>query len=203
MGVRTRIEGFDKSLRLTFAADLAPEARSRALASAARDGIETAAAQNERVLGARPPVETFVDGVRGAALERVKPDGTIVAEFVLVQDALRWIAEQLALHSPVLTGRYRASHILFADDAEVPAGSPPPAAGEYVFLSPLPYARKIEAGRSNQAPDGVYEAVAALANRRFGNLARIRFTYRALASAPSGKGRARDNRRPAIVVGLR
>jgi hypothetical protein len=41
-----------------------------------------------------------------------------------------------------------------------------------------PYARKIERGHSKQAPNGVYETVAHLAARRFGNMARIRFGYR-------------------------
>jgi hypothetical protein len=42
-----------------------------------------------------------------------------------------------------------------------------------------PYARKIEKGLSPAAPDGVYEVVAALAKRRFGNIASIKFSYRA------------------------
>ena len=54
------------------------------------------------------------------------------------------------------------------------------AAEEYVFINTQPYARKIEGtgGRrmAPQAPDGVYQAVATLAQRRFGNIARITFS---------------------------
>jgi hypothetical protein len=80
-----------------------------------------------------------------------------------------------------------------------------------VFLSPLPYSRKLEgsAGRppiSRQAPHGVFEATAVLAGQRFGNQALIRFSFRA---PPGGEilggkaGGASDGRVPAIVVTLR
>ena len=98
------------------------------------------------------------------------------------------------MHSPVLTGRFAKSHELFADgvDTENPNIAPP--AEEYVFLNTQPYARKIERGRSPQAPDGVYQAVATLAQRRFGNIARITFSYREVRGG---------ERNPAIIVRLR
>nr|WP_143846005.1 hypothetical protein [Bradyrhizobium cosmicum]QDP27016.1 hypothetical protein FNV92_34900 [Bradyrhizobium cosmicum] len=92
----------------------------------------------------------------------------IVYSFELLGELFGWISEQLRTFAPVLTGEFRDSFQFFADGVLVdPAGEVSPAR-EYVFLSPLPYARKIEgsSGRppeSRQAPHGVFEAVAALA----------------------------------------
>ena len=108
-------------------------------------------------------------------------------------------------NSPYLTGAYAASHKLYADGVETDAQNPKPAE-RYVFLSTLPYARKIEGirkggekkpGQSKQAPDGVYEGVAALARARFGNLAWIRFTFDSTAA------QAKGDRFPAIAITLR
>jgi hypothetical protein len=145
----------------------------------------------------------FVDGVRGAALQTVKPNGIIVAEFELVTDVLRYIGEQLVLNSPVDTRRYEQSHKLFADGVEIEPSSQILTADEYVFINTVPYARKIERGLSPQAPDGVYQAVATMAKRRFSRVARISFSYRGLiggfvAGGPAGN--RSDTRQPAIIV---
>jgi hypothetical protein len=74
-------------------------------------------------------------------------------------------------------------------------------AREWVFVSVAPYARRIERGWSRQAPDGVYQAVAALARRRFGSLAMVQFTYRGVSGLSFPKRRsAADMRPPAIVI---
>ena len=176
------------------------------LAAFAADAIEDAKQQNKRVLGVVPPYEVYVDGREGAPLTSVQPNGTIRAEFQLVNEVLAWINTQLQMHSPVLTGRYAKSHELFADgiDTENPNMAPP--AEEYVFLNIQPYARKIERGLSPQAPDGVYQAVATLAQRRFGNVAKITFSYRTAFGGAIIGGKAGDRselRNPAIIVSLR
>ena len=91
-----------------------------------------------------------------------------------------------------------------------------------MFLNAQSYARKIERGQSSQAPDGVYEAVAAMAARRFGNVARIRFGFRSVqegALVPNAEvsalrrdlgrrgasevvKRERETRQPAIIVAM-
>lgn len=183
MAVTTRIDSIVRDIELIISADLSPEAVSKAIGGAARDLIADAQETNTRALGSSPPQRVYVDGREGAPLESVKPvGGTILAEFDLLEDSLRWIGQQLVLHSPVRTGKYANSHILFLDGEEMNPNDPiPPTFGEIVFLNTQPYARKIERGLSDQAPDGVYEAVAALAKRRFGNIVNIRFTYRAFS----------------------
>lgn len=181
---------------------LSPKAQSRALAAFAKDELARAQAQNSAALGRVPPHDTFVDGRRRDDVDAVKPNGRIVFEFRLVDEVLAWISEQLVLNSPVLTGRYVAAHALFVDGVEIEPGKMPLDGKEYVFVNTLPYSRKIERGLSPQAPDGVYQSIAAVAARRFGNIARIHFTYRGvvdgfmpdpLAEASSGS-RSRDRR---------
>lgn len=179
--------------------DLAsPEAKSRRLAEFARTQIAEALQINRAALGRDTPYEVAVDGKIGAALSGVRPDGVIVANFDLAVDTLEWIGEALVKGSPVLTGRYTRSHLLFVDGVEHTPGDAVPDFEEAVFVNVVPYARKIERGLSAQAPDGVYQAVAAVARQRFGNIAAVRFSYRSLTGPKS-----RADRQPAIVVRVR
>ena len=178
-----------------FVSDLTdPKQKSARLAKFAEEGIKEVRKHNRTLTGSDSPYEVTVDGKKNAPLISVRPDGVIVAEFDLIREVLEWIGEQLLFDSPYLTGRYQRSHRLFADNVEVTPGNIPEAA-EFAFVNLVPYARKIERGQSDQAPEGVYEAIAVTANKRFGNLARIRFSFRTLP----GEG-DKENRQPAIIV---
>ena len=205
------IEPLDLDFELLVREEFSPAARSRALASFAREQLAAAEDQNRAALGYVPPHDTIVDGAAGAREDQVRPDGVIVYSFELLGELFSWVAEQLRAFAPVLSGDFRGSFQFFAGGVLVdPAGEVPPAA-EYVFLSPLPYARKIEGSparppESRQAPHGVFEAVAAVAAQRFGNQAVIRFSFRAPLGGELLSGKARgvsDLRTPAIVITLR
>lgn len=186
MAISTRIDPISRDISLMISDALGPQARSAMLADFARRQIADAAAANAAALGREPPHTTFVDGREGAPLASVKPEGTIVTVFDLMDDLFEWIGDMLVQNSPVLTGRYAASHVFFADGVEVEPGAAVPPASEYVFLNTQPYARKIERGLSPQAPDGVYEVVAAMASRRFGNVASISFSFRFVPAGAVG-----------------
>lgn len=177
MAVRIKINPLNLNYNLMLSATLSPQDQSRIFAEYAGRVIEDAKAHNAKVLGRVPPHTIAVDGRIGAPLASVRPGGTIFAEFELVFDALDWIGNKLREFSPVKSGRYRKSHVLLADSIAVEDGAIPPAASRYTFVSVVPYARKIERGQSPQRPDGVYQAVAVLASRKFGNVARIKFGY--------------------------
>lgn len=139
-----------------------------------------------RVQGAHPAAfEQFVDGIRGAPLDSVRPGGTIRFRFVRLGPLLEWIYEQLVRRSPVGPERgephYRDVHWLLINGQRVNVlegaeaiALKPDAFVRYV--NARPYARKIERGLSTQAPDGVYELVALEAQRRFQG-AVIEFSY--------------------------
>ncbi|HZY67757.1 MAG TPA: hypothetical protein VFE52_04175 [Devosia sp.] len=189
-----KIEPIDRDIAVLVSEELSPEARSRFLAEYAEEQIAEVRMHNAQVIGQVPDYETIVDGRRGAMLTSVRPNGTIVAEYDLLLEVFAWIGAQLVTHSPRRSGRYAASHAFFADGIEVDPKVGVPDASEYVFVNLQPYARKIEAGLSAMAPDGVYQAVTAVANRRFGNIARILFGYRDVGTRGVRTVRVNDNR---------
>lgn len=189
MALRTKIDPIDRNISLAIRQGESPQERSTTLAGYARRALGEAQEHNRQAIGRVPPHETFVDGRNGAALESVKPNGVIVFEFEVMADMFGYIDLLLIKHSPVRSGRYRRSHILLADGIEVdPEAAVLPDAQEFVYVNAQPYARKIERPRaqSKQSPDGVYEAVAAMASKRFGNIARIRFGFRSLVGGAVG-----------------
>lgn len=223
MAITTRIEPIASFVEIVAREDLSPKAKSGAVAAFAREQLLAAQESNKRVLGRTPGHKTFVDGRQGAALETVRPvNGTIVFEFEMVADLVRAIAAMLVERSPIRHGGYLRGHRIFADGVEVrsTAGGVP-AAIEYTFLNIVPYARKVEIGKTKagrafliQVPNRIYERTARDASRRFGNIAKITFSYRApvgggivkyrAGSAASRRGGAeRSARTPAIIVTLR
>ena len=208
MSVSVKVEAIDRDIDLMLKESLSPQAQSKIFADFARQQLALGEQHNQTILGRIPGHKTFVDGSEGADEDRVRPDGIIQYEFQIVTDVFKWIAQQLVLHAPVKTGRFAKSFTFFADGQEVDVGGTIPTdATEFVFLSPLPYARKIERGESKQAPDGVFQAVADLARARFGNIAKIYFVYRAplggaFLTARQG-GNKSENRVPAISISLK
>lgn len=182
MAVRTRIQPFSQALDIIVRDTLSPAARSRAVAAFAREKLREAQAQNSRVLGREPAFRQFVDGTEGRPLEQVRADsGRIVFEFELTEDLVSTVLTLLERFSPVDSGDYKRSHIVFAGGRQVLPGEAVPMASDFVFLNPLPYARKIELGKMKMRRSGtdrVYQQAAQAAMRRFGNLARIQFSYR-------------------------
>ena len=193
MAVKTRVDPIGQTFQVLLDESLGPKARSQALAQFAREQRDQAKAQNARVLGKAPPVQTFVDGREGASEDSVRPDnGQIVYEFALIGEAVSYIIEQLQTHHPPQekTGRFAHSFQVFADGELVTDLKNPPAAMEYSFFNTQPYARKIERWYR------VAEAVTALARGKYGNLAKITFGYRAATGGTGSIGSwARSSRR--------
>ena len=181
-----------QAFRRRVDAALSPQTRQKIIAEAATRIIADAAARNAQATGHEVKYRITVDGRAGAPLESVNPDrGLIVVRFELIADVLRWIDDQLAKHSPILTGRYSKSHVWLADGQPCELDSLPEAKA-YSVVSTAPYARKIERGESSQAPSGVYEVVSVLAGQRFGNIGHVGFGYRSplLDYVPGAKNRA-------------
>lgn len=187
MALRVRIDPVQKSVEAIIRADLDPATQKKAAAAFARAGIDAATAKNRQILGREPPLTITVDGRKGAPLESVNPNGgTIIAEWELIEGLLQWIADELVARSGFTgtSGAYKRGHTLFADGTEVQIGGRIPSADEYVFINLVPYARRIEIGKTKagrdfviQVPNKIYERVQKDARRRFGNQADISLTY--------------------------
>ncbi len=127
--------------------------------------------------------KTIVDGREGGSIDTVRPFGNIRFLFLDLGPVLDWIWQQLVERSPVGPERgqphYFQVHWLIIDGVwvDVPsAGMQISAKSVAQLVNARPYARAIERGLSVQAPDGVYEIVAAEAQQRFPS-ARIEFFY--------------------------
>jgi hypothetical protein len=116
-------------------------------------------------------------------------------------DVFAWIAAELEAFAPVRSGRFKRSFAFFVDGIAADPAGEIPEGREFVFLSSAPYAGKIEGEHeppeSRQAPNGVFEAVAALARMRFPQLD-ISFSYRAAFSEAAAS--IKDT--PAIIIAL-
>lgn len=122
---------------------------------------------DEEILNRIVNVKTYIDGALDT-IDRVRSLSDVITfEFMITEDILNFIDQQLNLHSPVKTGKYKASHVLFADGILVPDVSKAPTAHEFMFINTTPYSLKVEAGESPMAPNGVYELSAHEAQKKF------------------------------------
>jgi hypothetical protein len=154
-----------------------------------------------RVFGQDAPTDLFVDGQSAKPLSQAQ-EFTLTRFHLqtnIVDAAIRMLMERSPV-GPGRNGHYRDDHWLFVngvrrdathegDVVQIKPGD------EVVIINMKPYARKIEGGPRNrfnrrladrrpglsaQAPNGVYEITARDLQRKFGTVATIRFTYRAL-----------------------
>ena len=206
MALTIQAEPIDRDIELSLT-EASPQQQSAIVSQFASDQIAEALKVDQQALGQTPRYTVTVDGRANAPLTTARADSTITVEFQLFNDVLTWIDDQLIQNSPVgqthdpHPGLYQKSHELLADGVPTDPHGIIPDAVEYVFVNTAPYARKIETGESSQAPDGVYQAVAVLAARRFSSIAKITFEYRAAVSASSS--RAGNAFNPAVVVKTR
>jgi hypothetical protein len=176
MAVRTRIDSIAADINLIVSELLSPKAQSQMFAAFVKGGIAEASEANRKLGITAPPVVT-VDGQRGASIDRVKPNGAVIAEWETATPAVLWIWNALRDRSPRLTGRYRDSHKLSCDGRDIAFGDDIPLARTYVFTNSEPYAHKIEIGKTESGrdfeinvPNRIYERVASLADAAFPSL---------------------------------
>lgn len=151
-----------------------------------------------------------VDGVRGAREEQVRPDGTIIYVYPRLDEVVRAAMDLLFELSPVLSGAYRMGHTLFVDGVEARNLEGWSGEGQILISNVLPYSRKIELGKMTMrvpGSDHVYEQAEFALRQRFGNQARIVFTFRGLMGGSVLTARAGGNkgeyRYPALEISER
>lgn len=219
MGARIKIPVVDQKIFFDGSGIFSPVARVKAFADLAGARFEEIDRENAAAIGRVVHYRTFVDNRETANLHEAKETSVILARWELGAGVVSYIWDLLSRSGPVLTGKYRKSARMYADGVEIDDPDNAIGAREVLFLSIVPYARKIQRGKGGYAPGHVYEAVAALANARFSNIAKIRFTFaepegpapeleRWAATSPTAaaqrKRKGKDNplRQPAILVYL-
>jgi hypothetical protein len=108
----------------------------------------------------------------------------IIFRYGVMQDVVDFALATLRDRSPVGSagdkhpGLYRDSHKVFLNGHVVDDVSGWRPGDQINISNPVPYARKIEAGRGKMTvPGHVYEDTALIVAGRFGNQAAVRFTF--------------------------
>lgn len=147
--------------------------------------VATAKREHARVMASDPKPQSFtriVDGHEGAREEQVRPNGVIVYRYPRLEMVAQFAMETLFDLSPVLSGEYRNSHMLILDGKPAASMKAWRTGQEIAITNLLQYSRKIEVGKMKMRVPGtdmVYQQSRRKVMGRYGNIAKIDFTYRA------------------------
>lgn len=155
--------------------------------------IRTARTGHQRIMkdaatkGLVPTWEAYANTPGNKNLETVKLPGPIVYNYRYLSDLVGFALEELRRQSPIVSGDYRKSHTLFINDEPVPGGVLPKTLqpGDRIMIAnPVPYARKIEVGRTKagrafviQVPNRIYERVVGMVKAQGKGRAKVRMGY--------------------------
>lgn len=167
------------------------------LVQTARAGIAQITREQTNRAGIAPGVESYANRPGNAALETVRLPGPIVAKWDYRREIALETLAALRRASPVQSGAYRDAHEIQLNGVTVetlPANLAP--GDEIRIVNAVPYARRIEVGKTKSGRDFVlqvepriYERVAkAQITPRYRNVAKITFTYALLPQAHVIKG---------------
>lgn len=192
---RASFAAFRRTVEVAWPKHMESSAREHLL-SVARAGNAENMRQATALLGHAPEVTGYANRP-GNPVDQVAMPGPIVYRYGYLRAAIRLALQTLRDQSPVASGTYRDAHTLFIDGRPV-AGLPDriPAGAEIMIANPVPYARRLEVGRTKsgrsfvlRVPDAIYERVAKrILQPRFGAIARFTFNYVTLPGAWKVKG---------------
>jgi hypothetical protein len=195
--------------RIQSSAALFQVATQKTLAETQKLVVKIAKREHGKVMSTAPRPTSFtriVDGRKGAPEEDVKPNGVIVYLYPRLEEVAQFAMETLYDLSPVLSGKYRESHTLFRNGVAVKDLKGLKEGDQITISNPEPYARKIEVGKMKmRVPPHVYERAVEIVRARFGNVAKIGFTYRGLTSTGGTilggrRGNRSDLRYPVMTI---
>jgi len=148
--------------------------------------------------GVQPAVETYANQVGNKALETVKLPGPIVSAFDYRREIAKVALEELRKASPVDSGAYRDSHMLYLNGGEIDQLPMILGPGDDIAITnPVPYARRIEVGKTKsgrafvlKVEPNVYErTLKRIILPKYRNAANLTFGYLTLPSGHIVKGK--------------
>lgn len=227
--VSAALQSFRRTVTVAWPLD-AKEKAQKTLVRVARAGHAAIMAEQTARAGFAPEFEAYANNPGNTNLDSVVLPGPIVYRYRYVREILTVALDELRKASPVVSGLYRDSHTLFINGIPVAGTAPSIKAGDEVFIAnPVPYARRLEVGKTEsgrsfvlQVAPNIYERVMKrVLIPRYRNVAKLSLTYVTIPDAyiikgrlPShyiAKGGARRKRRqpvgqpvrsPAIVISL-
>jgi hypothetical protein len=123
--------------------------------------------RNAAAAGLFPTWEAYANNPGNSNLDTVVLPGPIVYNYRYLSDLIQFALDELRRQSPAVSGAYKNGHTLYVNDQ--PVGDVLPkniTAGDRIFIAnPLPYARKIEVGRTESGREFVINPPNRLYNR--------------------------------------
>lgn len=166
--------------------------------------VQVAAAGHARIMadqlarsGMTPQFEVYANAPGNANLASVKLPGPIVYLYRYFAEVVEFALDELHKASPVQSGDYVRSHLLFVNGMEVARLPHRLSSDDVIMISnPVPYARRLEIGKTKsgrdfvlQVPNRIYERVAKQkVIPKYRNVAKVTFQYVTLESAHTIKG---------------
>ena len=149
--------------------------------------VRTATDAKARVLSGTPKPSGYrqiVDGIEGAPLPAVRPDGVIIFAWQYLGAVVQDIYEALVARSPVVSGRYVAGIEVIADGERSEPDADFSDTKQIIIAATVPYSRKLEVHlRKDGAPfvvqvkPHIVQDTADAAAKMYGALASIEFNY--------------------------
>jgi hypothetical protein len=164
--------------------------------------VRTAKREHAKVMATDPrPLRftRYVDGRLGAHEEAVRGDGQITYLYPRIDAVVQFAMEMLFKFSPVDSGEYRNSHVIFLNGRAVTNLEGWKPGDDVAIANFLPYSRKIELGHMKMKVPGtsqVYEQAVSATNKRFRGVFKALYSWRGVVggeaiSPKMGASRAR------------
>lgn len=151
------------------------------LVKTAKAGHAKIMAEQSARSGVVPGWTAFGDNP-GTPIEQAKQK--IVYHYTYLREIILVLIKALEDASPVASGAYRRAHTLYINGHPAPASTPIQPGQEVMIANPLPYARRLEIGKTESGrdflvsvPNRIYERIAAAAVTRYRNAVKITFGY--------------------------
>lgn len=205
------LRAFEETFRVQ--AQKTAELSKRALIETAERVRNTTLAEQRSRAGVAPDYTQIVDRVRDAPLNAVRPDGTIIFEWVYLREVAEVAFDTLLARGPQLSGAWKKSLSIFVDDVKASLEAITPATQRIEIAPVIIYARRLELGKDRKggpfvvnAPPHLVEETAVLLRRQYARVARVQHTFVQLQADTAGmnaKARAAAKaavRYPAIMI---
>lgn len=207
---RQSLDALRNTLTVQWPRELDEEARRFLIKTATEGNARTLQEQAARA-GFPPDHTVYVNRPGNQVVESVQLPGPIVYEYDYRREIALVALQELIVASPTRSGDYALSHTLYLNGQPV-EDLPAQLAqtDEIMIANTVPYSRRLEVGKTKSGRDFVlqvepriYERVAkGILMPRFGNSARITYTFRELPDAYRAKARLSSHYQTTAFGGL-
>jgi hypothetical protein len=176
------IQAFRRVITVEWPANVKRDAKQTLLRVARQTHAEIMADARAES-GFAPQWQAYANRPGNSNLDSVIVPGPIVYLYHYTTEVIEQALTLLQRLSPVRSGLYAKSHTIYVGGSPV-ARAPEEISEQTIISNPVPYARKIEIGKTRsgrafviQVPNRIYERAAKALRSRYRNVAKIEFNY--------------------------